>query len=397
LTVNRGAAKKIASSSQLTARELQLFQEKQIMKVSFPAMRGVIGKKQYYATMMALSEIPHLFKFNDWEQFTPELRAQRVLVKSRVPEIVKYIVDNEDNYLFSSITAAYNADVKFKAVEEGADIGYLEMDLEDAKFLINDGQHRCAAITAALNENPAIGKERISVLLFPWESLERAQQMFTDLNRFVQKTSKSLNILYDHRDALSGFTMEVTEKVPVFKGMIDKEKLTIPIRSEKLFTLSTLYDANEELIGSKLEKPGTPEYNEKLDRAVAYWNAVTQVIQDWQKVKDDTIKAPMLRQEKINTHGVVLRALGGLGKALIEAYPNAWQKKLAALSDIDWRKSVGNKVNPEWENVCITAGSVLSNRQARVATLAVLKHKVGLELSAQEAQFKVKRDAVGVA
>ena len=367
------------------------------MKVSFPAMRGIIGKRQYYATMMALSEIPHLFKFNDWEQFTPELRAQRVLVKARVPEIVKYIVDNEDSYLFSSITAAYNTEVKFKPFEEGADIGYLEMDLEDAKFLINDGQHRCAAITAALSENPAVGKEKISVLLFPWENLERAQQMFTDLNRFVQKTSKSLNILYDHRDVLSGFTMEVTEKVPVFKGMIDKEKLTIPIRSEKLFTLSTLYDANEELIGAKLEKPDTKEYKEKLERAISYWNAISRVIPDWERVKEGTTKAPMLRQEKINTHGVVLRALGGLGRALIEAHPDAWEGKLAAIRDIDWRKSVGNKVNPEWENVCITAGSVLSNRQARVATLAVLKGKVGLGLTGQETQFKTKRDAVGVA
>ncbi len=367
------------------------------MKVSFPAMRGVIGKRQYFATIMALSEIPHLFKFNDWEQFNPESRAQRVLVKARIPEIVKYIVDNEDSYLFSSITAAYNTEVKFKPFEEGAEIGYLEMDLENAKFLINDGQHRCAAITTALNENPVLGKEKISVLLFPWESLERAQQMFTDLNRFVQKTSKSLNILYDHRDALSGFTMEVSEQVPVFKAMIDKEKLTIPIRSEKLFTLSTLYDANEELIGSKLEKPDTKEYKDKLERAVSYWKAVSRVIPDWDRVKTDVIRAPMLRQEKINTHGVVLRALGGLGKALLETYPNAWEEKLAVLQEIDWRKSVGNKVNPEWENVCITAGSVLSNRQARVATLAVLKHKVGLALSGQEIQFMSKRDAVGVA
>lgn len=367
------------------------------MKVTFPAMRGTIGKRQYFATIMALSEIPHLFKFSDWEQFTPELRAQRVLVKARVPEIVKYIVDNEDSYLFSSITAAYNTEVKFKPFEDGVDIGYLEMDLEDAKFLINDGQHRCAAITAALNENPALGKEKISVLLFPWESLERAQQMFTDLNRFVHKTSKSLNILYDHRDVLSSFTMEVTEQVSVFKGMIDKEKLTIPIRSEKLFTLSTLYDANEELIGSKLEKSDTKEYKDKLERAVSYWKAVSRVIPDWEKVKDGTIKAPMLRQEKINTHGVVLRALGGLGKALMETYPDGWEEKLEVLREIDWRKSVGNKVNPEWENVCITAGSVLSNRQARVATLAVLKHRVGLDLTGQETQFKNRRDAIGAA
>ncbi len=130
---------------------------------------------------------------------------------------------------------------------------------------------------------------------------------------------------------------------------------------------------------------------------MSYWNAVSRVIPDWQKVKEGTIKAPMLRQEKINTHGVVLRALGGLGAVLIETYPDAWEARLEPLRDIDWRKSVGNKVNPEWENVCITAGSVLSNRQARVATLAVLKGKVGLDLTGQETQFKSKRDAVGVA
>lgn len=357
-------------------------------------MRGIIGKRPYFATMMALSEIPHLFKFNDWEEFTPELRAQRVLVKNRIPEIVKYITENEEGYIFSSITCAYSTEVKFRPFEEGADIGYLEMDLENAKFLINDGQHRCAAITAALHENPALGKEKISVLLFQWESLERAQQMFTDLNRFVQKTSKSLNILYDHRDALSSFTMEVSELVPVFKGMIDREKLTIPIRSDKLFTLSTLYDANDELIGTELDKVGTPGYKKSLTQAVEYWNAMCDVIPDWGKVKDGTIKAAALRQEKINTHGVVLRALGGLGHALLEAHPSKWRARLQVLKDVDWRKSVGNKVNPEWENVCITAGSVLSNRQARVATLAVLKHKVGLDLTGQETQSKATIDAV---
>jgi hypothetical protein len=104
------------------------------------------------------------------------------------------------------------------------------------------------------------------------------------------------------------------------------------------------YDANEELIGSKLEKPDSPEYKQKLARAISYWKAVCCVIPDWEKVKNGGVKAPALRQEKINTHGVVLRALGGLGKALMEAYPDAWEAKLEALREIDWRKSVGNKV-----------------------------------------------------
>jgi hypothetical protein len=41
-------------------------------------------------------------------------------------------------------------------------------------------------------------------------------------------------------------------------------------------------------------------------------------------------------------------------------------------------------VNPVWDNVCITAGSVVSNRQARVQTLAVLKKTLGLPIAARE-------------
>ncbi|MCI0605909.1 DNA sulfur modification protein DndB, partial [bacterium] len=131
---------------------------------------------------------------------------------------------------------------------------------------------------------------------------------------------------------------------------------------------------------------GTKEYRDKVELATQYWNTVATMISDWGKVKNDELKAAELRQEKINAHAVVLRALGGLGKSLIESYPKEWKQRLTKLKDIDWRKSIGNKVNPMWENACITAGSVVSNRQARVATLAVLKQHVGLELTKQEEQ-----------
>src|SRR5262245_6577272 len=132
------------------------------MKVSFPVMRGNMGGRQYYSLLISLSEIPRLFKFNDWEQSTPEMRAQRVLNKARVPDIAKYILDNEDGYLFSSITASYSCPVKFIPSAENPEIGTLEMELETLEFIINDGQHRCAAVGTALKENPALGKEKIS-------------------------------------------------------------------------------------------------------------------------------------------------------------------------------------------------------------------------------------------
>ena len=204
-----------------------------------------MGRREYYSLLVPLSEIPHLFKFNDWAGCTPELQAQRVLNKARVPDITSYILENDDGFLFSSITASYSCPVKFTSSAESAEVGTLEMYLENLEFIINDGQHRCAAIAAALKENPALGKEKISVLLFETESIERLQQMFSDLNRFVQQTSKSLGMLYDRRDNLSALTMELAEQVDVFRRIVEKEKVTIPRRSPKLFTISALYEAKK--------------------------------------------------------------------------------------------------------------------------------------------------------
>ena len=84
------------------------------MKVTFPAMRGTIGQRIYYSTLMKLNVIPKMFTFRDWIEFTPEDREQRVLNKKRIPTIARYIVDNEDGYLFSAITASYKCKVKFQ-------------------------------------------------------------------------------------------------------------------------------------------------------------------------------------------------------------------------------------------------------------------------------------------
>src|SRR5262249_14448640 len=131
------------------------------MKVSFPAMQGNIGGREYYSCLMHLSAIPKMFTFRDWAEFTPEQREQRILNKNRIPAIAKYILDNEDGYLFSSITASYKCDVTFKSLGESDALGMLEMEFEQANFVINDGQHRCAAIAAAIKENPSLAEQSI--------------------------------------------------------------------------------------------------------------------------------------------------------------------------------------------------------------------------------------------
>jgi DNA sulfur modification protein DndB len=349
------------------------------MKVQFPAMKGMIGQRTYYACLMSLSSIPKMFTFQDWIEFRPEDREQRILNRKRVPEIARYITENEDGYLFSSITASYQCEVKFKAVNGEESLGMLEMDFERANFVINDGQHRCAAIAQALDQNPALGDEAISVLLFPYESRERVQQMFSDLNRFVVKTSKSLDILYDKRDPLAAVTLDVTEKVMAFQGMVEKDSVSLPVRSAKLFTLASLYDANKELLGDVRDDDATIQ--SMVLTAVGYWTEVSSHIPLWMRVKEGDLRAIEFRQEYISSHSVVMRALGAVGGDLMKECPENWRERLGALDDVDWTKK-----NRDWENVCIVANSVVSNRQARSATRAYLKHKLGLTLTDSESK-----------
>ena len=167
--------------------------------ISFPVIRGVQAGREYYVAMWTLRMLSQMSIF-DGSDLPSELRAQRVLNKSRVPEIARYILDNPKDYVFSAITASIDSDVEFTPLEPGEKrLGLLKVPM-DAKFIINDGQHRRAAILQALEEKPQLGNETISVVFFLDIGLHRSQQMFADLNRYAIRPSRSLGLLYDHRN-----------------------------------------------------------------------------------------------------------------------------------------------------------------------------------------------------
>ena len=166
---------------------------------SFPAIRGIQAGREYFVAMCPLRLVPRMFMFDE-EELTAELRAQRTLNKSRVPEIARYLIDNPDSYVFSALTATVDADFEFEPASHVApDVGTLRIPME-AQFIINDGQHRRAAIEQALRQTPDLGRETIAVVFFSDIGLRRSQQMFSDLNRYAIRPSTSISILYDHRD-----------------------------------------------------------------------------------------------------------------------------------------------------------------------------------------------------
>ena len=118
-------------------------------------------------------------------------------------------------------------------------------------MLINDGQHRRAAIEEALKLKPDLGNESISVVFFSDKGLKRSQQMFSDLNKNAVKPTKSLGILYDHRDEFSRFIVKMTYDLDIFHNRTEMEKTSISNRSIKFFTLNGISEATKYLLKLK--------------------------------------------------------------------------------------------------------------------------------------------------
>jgi DNA sulfur modification protein DndB len=346
----------------------------------FPAIRGVQAGREYYVTMCPLRLIPRLFLFNE-EELPPEMRAQRSLNKARVPEMARYVVENPDSYVFSALTASVNADVRFASLAGGTGpaerVGTLTIPMS-ATFVINDGQHRRAAIQQALAENPALGDETIAIVMFIDVGLDRCQQMFADLNRYAIRPAKSIGVLYDHRDPMAAISRLVVMQTPLLNDLTEMESSNMAPRSRKLFTLSALHTANSAL----LDEIKPDSLAERVDLATQFWRVVADQFPAWQQVYRGEVTAGEVRQDFIHTHSIVLHAIGKVGNTLLResSQASAWEKRLKKLRDIDWHRNNAKT----WEGRATSAGRVSKSRSNVELTTAYIRTVLGMPLPPDE-------------
>lgn len=338
----------------------------------FPVVKGLQAQKQYYIAMVPLKMIGKLFP-NDDEYVLPEYRAQRKLNEARIPEIRKYILENKDNYVFSALAASIDGEFKFISV--GSDeTGILEVDM-NAKFLINDGQHRKAAILSALEEDPSLGDETISVVFFEDSGLERSQQMFTDLNKHAVKTSNSIAELYDSRDPLAVVTRMVISKNPFLNEFVDKEKDNLGKFSSSLFTLNTFYTANKKILRRNECDDGVTLFLKE------FWAAVTENMIPWQEMWKKEISKKELREQYIATQAVVVQAFGRIGAFLYDHRKEYPIKDYAErIQTINWKRNAD-----DWRlRVIRSNGRMINNAEAILLTGNVIKKYMKLPLTVDE-------------
>lgn len=352
---------------------------------TFAALRGVQAGREYFVAMCPLRLLTKLFDF-DSHDLPPELRAQRVLNKGRIPAITRYIIEHPGDYVFSAITASIDGPVTFTPFEEQGiknNLGQLTVPLT-ARFIVNDGQHRRAAVEDALQENPELGDETIAVVFFLDAGLKRSQQLFADLNTHAVRASASIGILYDFRSPLAHVARRLANEVPAFKGMTEMERSSIANRSLKLFTLSGIYYATGALIRKKSDDSISPQEEQA---AIDYWTALSKVIPEWNERVMHSTSSLELRREYIHFHSVTLHALGIVGADLLATYPKNWQRQLEKLRSVDWHRT-----NPIWEGRAMVGGQLSKARAQIIRTANALKFALDLPLSPEEERLEQLSD-----
>jgi DNA sulfur modification protein DndB len=347
----------------------------------FPAIRGIQAGREYFVSMCPLRLIPRIFLFDE-EELMPEFRAQRILNRARVPEIARYMLENQKSYVFSAITASVDGTVRFTAVGPSGEanrLGALHVDMS-ARFIINDGQHRRAAIEQALINAPDLGDETIAVVFFVDRGLERSQQMFSDLNRHAVRPSRSLGLLYDHRNDLSKIAKLVALKSTAFKDLVEMERSTLSERSRKLFTLSAIYTGCSVLLDSA-------EYSDvehASDACIDFWEEIAKHIPEWGLVRSSRMTAGEVRRDFLHSHAIALQAFGMVGRDLVQSDHANWKKRLAAIEKIDWSRSSAQV----WEGRALVGGRVSKSSNNVTLTANLIKRQLGLKLGPEEKRIE---------
>ncbi len=354
-----------------------------MLRYQFPAVKGFQAGKDFFICMIPLGLIGRIF-MSESADVPPEYRAQRRLNELRIPEIRDYILNNRDSYVFSALAASVDGTMDFIPATHSETVGVLEIDM-DASFLINDGQHRKAAIEAALLEDESLKTETISVVIYKDQGLQRSQQMFTDLNKHAVTTSKSLNTLYESKDPTAIITKNVINAINFLRKYTDKEKDNLSKYSSNIFTLNTFYTAHRRI--TKII--GTSSSSEDFIRK--FWENVVINMREWNEMDHGELSKKNLREDYITTQGLIILAFGRLCEFYCVNQSIDMINTLKDLKSIDWLRN--NEAS--WMHRAIKPnGKINRNEQGIFLTYIEIKRLLELPISNEE--FKKEKLLMGL-
>ena len=382
-------------------------------------LRGRMGDWTYYVTAMKLAKVARETRFAEDLHKTTELDElmQREIGDRVKKEMVPYLLHQPQRFYGALIVAVYGGEPEFSPVKiaehdllddtESSTYGFglLRFDGSQQYFAL-DGQHRLKSIQLALEQNPDLGREEVTVIIVKHESdadgLARTRRLFSTLNQRAEKTNVGLNIAINEDDPVAIVTRRIVRDhkylgelflVKANKDGLGSKQLSTSAKDAPYFTtLRTLYECNDYLLkafggGMDIDKSNRPEpalLDEFYTYLSAIWCDIFEAAPDLAGVREKRQKPGTLRIDKRAGGGgsAIGRPNGQLiiaeviQAALLEGRPQtAFIQRLFAetawdLDAVPWRKLVWN---PD-------SRTIIGTSKERKLLVHLLLHKFSLRI-----------------
>jgi DNA sulfur modification protein DndB len=345
---------------------------------SLPVMRGIQAGRFYYLSMCHLGFVAKNFTLPAKD--TPEHKIiQRQMNPGRIPRITEYLVNCNEDYVLPPLIISIDGETTFTPLSsenENLQMGMLSIP-ESADFHINDGQHRCAAIRAALEEKPEMKLETIGVVFYTERGVKRSRQMFSDLNGHPVRTNANINATFDNRQFMPTVTKLAIEQSTVLQDRVERFASSCARGSPRLFTISALVRAHTELLKNGDRKK--EDVKRSVETCVKFWAVLQENLPELEEVITGDSQAKTVKENYLYPFSIALQGLACVANELIMKDSENWDSKLAKINKIDWTRN-----NPDWEGRAMTGGRLSTGGNNPALTKNYFKVKLGMELTEQE-------------
>jgi DNA sulfur modification protein DndB len=360
------------------------------MATFIPAIRAMMGDTEYFVSAVTMGEAARMIEYveqvDGWTIETPsELKLQRKLNVQRVErEMVPYLLSAEDHF-YSALTVEIRPAPQHG--EEGSilftpkesfpgdlQFGMLTLDGTETICAL-DGQHRLKSIALAIRQRPELAREHISLIMVPFKAVTRSQSLFSDLNRYAKGPSKSISILFTHREGLARVAKALAHSVPLLRDRVNMESTSLSSNSRHFITLSTLYEMTKAMVSAQQIEIENNEEAALADLS-ELWLKLSDAIEPWRLVAKSEEHPAYLRQRYLCMHGVGQQSIALAVATARRELPTSWNKAIDQLIAVDWRLT-----NEEWQGVALQAGRVNNTVTSIRLLAALLETKMGLSPS----------------
>lgn len=187
---------------------------------------------------------------------SPRANVNRPVIPEHVRAIKKYLLENRSAYFLGAVAMNVRdmPQVHVARTNAGVRSGYLVID-DSTVFHVTDGQHRVGAIIGmpslkipgALDEDPTLASDALTVQINVEPNLERIHQDFADA-AMTKQIPPSLLAAYNMREPINRVLNSVVKGSQLFAERIDETSKTLPKQSTSVFLLNQVRGMVKELL-----------------------------------------------------------------------------------------------------------------------------------------------------